>query len=109
MLCTKEIKNKIYSIQNTQKITKAMETISNIKLKKNKLKSVSIRPYLNSIQIIIDNLKKGNLEFKHPFLITRKVKNIGIIVISSNKGLCGSLNNNLLKIVLNTIENSKKK
>ncbi|QCI19151.1 ATP synthase F1 subunit gamma [Buchnera aphidicola] len=104
MLCTKEIKNKIYSVKNTQKITKAMETISNIKLKKNQLKINSMRPYLNAIQIIIDNLKKGSLEFKHSFLKTRKVENVGIIIISSNKGLCGSLNNNLLKTVINTIK-----
>ncbi|CAL4041962.1 ATP synthase gamma chain [Buchnera aphidicola (Anoecia corni)] len=108
MLCTKEIKNKIYSIKNTQKITKAMETISSIKLKKNQLKINTMRPYLNALQTMIDNLKKGHLEFKHLFLKTRKVKNVGIIVISSNKGLCGSLNNNLLKIVLNTIEKYKK-
>lgn len=105
MSSAKEIKNKINSIIHTQKITQTMELVAISKLKKVKLKMLSGRLYLESISKVIQHLSQSNLENRHFFLNHRQqVKKIGIIVISTDRGLCGNLNNNLFKKILLNIE-----
>ncbi|CAL4317565.1 ATP synthase gamma chain [Buchnera aphidicola (Thelaxes suberi)] len=96
-----EIKNKIHSIENTQKITKAMEMISIAKMKKTQCKMEISRPYANILNKVISHVSQGYLEYKHPFLYTeKKIKKNGYIILSTDKGLCGSLNTNLFKKIL---------
>lgn len=97
MSSTKEIRNKIKSIQNTKKITKAMEMVAASKMKKVQESMNRSRPYNEKIKDVIKNLSEGVLEYKHPYILPRIEKNIGVIVISTDKGLCGGLNVNLFK------------
>lgn len=99
MVVEKEIYNKISSIKNTKKITKAMEMVAISKMRKTVKKMQIRRPYSNMIKKIINHLIQGNLENKHIYLEKRTVKRIGLIVVSTDRGLCGSLNTNLFKKV----------
>ncbi|HFL8824129.1 MAG TPA: F0F1 ATP synthase subunit gamma [Candidatus Azoamicus sp. OHIO1] len=105
----KEIRVKIKSIQNTRKITKAMEMVAASKMKKVQEVMFRSRPYSEKIRDVIKNVGEGVLEYKHPFVITRDQKNIGVIVISTDKGLCGGLNVNLFKFFMNQIIDLKNK
>lgn len=101
MAVGKEIRTKIASIKNTQKITRAMEMVAASKMRKTKDRMQATRPYSKKIAQIIDHLAHANPEYKHPFMSEREVKRVGIIVISSDRGLCGGLNANLFRKVLN--------
>ncbi|GIR92220.1 MAG: hypothetical protein CM15mP93_04070 [Thiotrichaceae bacterium] len=94
----KEIKNKISSIQNTQKITKAMEMVAASKMKKAQDRMSQARPYAEKIKSVVSHMASSHPEYKHPFLIEREnIKRVGVIVISTDRGLCGGLNVNLFK------------
>jgi F-type H+-transporting ATPase subunit gamma len=103
MAGAKEIRGKIASIKNTQKITKAMEMVAASKMRKAQDRMRAARPYAEKIRKIIGHLRLVNLEYKHPFTLERPVKSVGIIVISTDRGLCGSLNLNLFKAALSAI------
>ena len=99
MANSKEIKIQIASIGNTQKITSAMEKVAVSKMKKTQDKMLKGRPYRDRMLSVISHLAKGQPEYKPKYMEERDVKNIAIIVISSDKGLCGGLNANLLREV----------
>jgi len=100
MAVGKEIRTQIASIKNTQKITRAMEMVAASKMRKTKDRMNATRPYSKKISQIIKHLAHANPEYKHPFLVEREVKRVGIIVISSDRGLCGGLNSNLFRKTL---------
>jgi len=100
----KEIKGQISSIKNTQKITKAMEMVAASKMKKAQGRMAAARPYAKMIKNVVGHLASAHPEYKHPFLVKReKVKRIGLIIVSTDRGLCGGLNTNLFKEVLRKI------
>jgi F-type H+-transporting ATPase subunit gamma len=103
MAVGKEVRTKIASIKNTQKITRAMEMVAASKMRKTKDRMQASRPYSKKIGQIIKHLAQANPEYKHPYLITRDVKRIGVIVVSSDRGLCGGLNSNLFRSTLNRL------
>lgn len=100
MAVGKEIRTKIASIKNTQKITRAMEMVAASKMRKTKDRMQATRPYSKKIGQIIKHLAHANPEYKHGFLVTREVRRVGLIVISSDRGLCGGLNANLFRKTL---------
>jgi F-type H+-transporting ATPase subunit gamma len=100
MAVGKEIRTKIGSIKNTQKITRAMEMVAASKMRKTKERMLATRPYSDKIGKIIKHLAHANPEYKHSFLVKREVKRVGIIVVSSDRGLCGGLNSNLFRKML---------
>lgn len=97
MAVGKEIRTKIGSVKNTQKITRAMEMVAASKMRKTKDRVQATRPYARKIGLIIKHLAHANPEYKHPYLMHREVKRVGLIVISSDRGLCGGLNSNLFR------------
>ncbi|MCI0668401.1 MAG: F0F1 ATP synthase subunit gamma [Methylococcaceae bacterium] len=97
MASGKEIRTKIASIKNTQKITRAMEMVAASKMRKTQDRMQATRPYSRKISQIINHLSQANPEYKHEYLIARDVKRIGIILITSDRGLCGGLNANLFR------------
>ncbi|HEY5365527.1 MAG TPA: F0F1 ATP synthase subunit gamma [Casimicrobiaceae bacterium] len=102
MAGSKEIRNKIKSVQNTRKITKAMEMVAASKMKKAQDRMRASRPYMQRAMAIAMHTARANAEFKHPFLAPREsVKRIGAIVVTTDKGLCGGLNTNVLRLMLN--------
>lgn len=103
MSSAKEIRNKIKSIQNTKKITKAMEMVAASKMKKVQESMNKSRPYSEKIKDVIKNVGEGVLEYKHPYIVSREEKNVGIIIISTDKGLCGGLNVNLFRYFIKNI------
>jgi F-type H+-transporting ATPase subunit gamma len=101
---SKEIRTKIKSVQNTRKITKAMEMVAASKMRKAQERMRMARPYGEKIRNVAAHMSHANPEYRHPFLIARDtVKRIGIIVITTDKGLCGGLNTNVLRLALNRI------
>ena len=100
----KEIKGKIGSIINTQKITSAMEMVAASKMKKAQDRMASSRPYAQTMRKVIGHIARGSLEYRHPYLEEREVKRVGYLVISSDRGLCGGLNSNEFKAVANDVE-----
>ncbi|MDD2761310.1 MAG: F0F1 ATP synthase subunit gamma [Methylomonas sp.] len=104
MAVGKEIRTKIASIKNTQKITRAMEMVAASKMRKTKDRMQATRPYSKKISQIINHLSHANPEYKHPYMVEREVKRVGIIVISSDRGLCGGLNANLFRTILNAMQ-----
>jgi F-type H+-transporting ATPase subunit gamma len=99
---TKEIRMKIRSVQNTRKITKAMEMVAASKMRRAQDRMRAARPYGEKIRNVAAHISHANPEYRHPFLVSRDtVKRVGIIVITTDKGLCGALNTNLLRMVLN--------
>jgi F-type H+-transporting ATPase subunit gamma len=98
---TKEIRVKIKSVQNTRKITKAMEMVAASKMRKAQERMRHTRPYGEKIRNVAAHISHANPEYRHPFLVSRDtVKRVGLIVITTDKGLCGALNTNLLRMVL---------
>ncbi len=98
---TKEIRVKIRSVQNTRKITKAMEMVAASKMRKAQERMRHARPYGEKIRNVAAHISHANPEYRHPFLVDRdSVKRVGLIVITTDKGLCGALNTNLLRLVL---------
>ena len=101
MAGSKEIRTKIKSVENTRKITKAMEMVAARKMRKAQDRMRAARPYAEKIRNIAAHLAQANSEYKHPFLVPHgELKNVGYIVVTSDKGLCGGLNTNLLRQVL---------
>ena len=100
----KEIKTKIGSIKNTQKITNAMEMVAASKMKRAQERMERSRPYADAIRNVIGHIAQGNLDFTHPYLEEREVKRVGYIVISTDRGLCGGLNANEFKAVLRDVQ-----
>jgi F-type H+-transporting ATPase subunit gamma len=105
MAGSKEIRNKIKSVQSTRKITKAMEMVAASKMKKAQERMRASRPYLSRMLAIARHLAHANPEYRHPFVVKRgEPKNVGLIVITSDKGLCGGLNTNALRLALSKIK-----
>ncbi|MEO1244879.1 MAG: F0F1 ATP synthase subunit gamma [Pseudomonadota bacterium] len=96
----KEIRSKIGSVKNMQKITSAMEKVAASKIRKAQVQMEESRPYAERIRRVIGHLAYANPDYKHPYLIEREVKRVGFIVISTDRGLCGGLNSNLFKLVI---------
>lgn len=101
---SKEIRTKIKSVQNTRKITKAMEMVAASKMRKAQERMRAARPYAEKVRNIAAHMSEANPEYKHPFLIRRDVKNAGLILVTTDKGLCGGLNTNILRITLNKLK-----
>jgi F-type H+-transporting ATPase subunit gamma len=98
---SKEIRAKIKSVENTRKITRAMEMVAASKMRKAQERMRAARPYAEKIRQVAAHLSRANPEYKHPFLVKRdETRNVGLIVITSDKGLCGGLNTNLLRMVI---------
>ncbi len=105
MAGSKEIRTKIKSVENTRKITKAMEMVAASKMRKAQDRMRASRPYADKIRNVAAHLSFAQSEYRHPFLIKRDVvKNVGLIVVSSDKGLCGGLNTNVLRLSVNQMK-----
>ena len=104
MAGAKEIRSKIKSVQNTQKITKAMEMVAASKMRKAQERMYASRPYAEKMQIVLSHLSQAHCEYKHPYLQPREeVKRVGYIIISTDRGLCGGLNTNMFKAAVNNM------
>ena len=105
MAGSKEIRTKIKSVENTRKITRAMEMVAAAKMRKAQERMRAARPYAEKIRAVAAHLSRANPEYKHPFLVKRDgVKKVGVIVITSDKGLCGGLNTNVLRLAVNQMK-----
>jgi F-type H+-transporting ATPase subunit gamma len=105
MAGSKEIRTKIKSVENTRKITKAMEMVAAAKMRKAQERMRAARPYGEKIRSVAANLSHANPDYKHPFLVRRDVvKNIGVIMVTSDKGLCGGLNTNVMRLMVNKVK-----
>lgn len=100
----KEIRNKIASVKNTQKITGAMEMVAASKMRRAQQRMESSLAYATTMRKVIGHIALGNLEYHHPYLEEREIKRVGYIVISSDRGLCGGLNINLFKPVIKEMQ-----
>ena len=106
MAGAKEIRSKIKSVKNTQKITKAMEMVAASKMRKAKERMAAARPYAEKMRDVLSHLAQAHCEYKHPYLQERDVvKRVGYIVISTDRGLCGGLNTNTFKTAVNDMMN----
>lgn len=100
----KEVRVKIKSVQNTRKITKAMEMVAASKMRKAQERMRAARPYAEKVRAITANLSQANPEYSHSFLVARdKVKSVGVILITTDKGLCGGLNTNVLRVLTHQV------
>jgi F-type H+-transporting ATPase subunit gamma len=105
MAGSKEIRTKIKSVQNTRKITKAMEMVAASKMRRAQERMRTARPYAEKIRNVAAHISQANPEYRHPYLVERdSVKRIGIIVITTDKGLCGGLNTNILRLAMNKMK-----
>lgn len=104
MAGAKEIRSKIGSVKNTQKITSAMEMVAASKMRRAQERMDHSRPYAETIRKVIGNVAQGSLEYKHPYMDDREVKRVGFIIISTDRGLCGGLNTNLFKQALTDMQ-----
>jgi len=105
MAGSKEIRTKIKSVENTRKITRAMEMVAAAKMRKAQDRMRAARPYAEKIRNVAAHLSRANPEYKHSFLEKREsVKNVGLIVVTSDKGLCGGLNTNVLRLAVNRMK-----
>ena len=110
MAVGKEIRGKIKSVENTKKITKAMEMVAASKMRKAQERMRAARPYSDKIRNIASNLAQANPEYSHPFLVKQdKAKTIGFIVVTTDKGLCGGLNTNALRLATTKIREVESK
>ncbi len=100
----KEIRTQIRSIENTQKITRAMEMVAGSKMRKAQERMHHARPYADKMRNVIAHVAAANSEYKHPFLIRREAKRVGIIVVSTDRGLCGGLNTNEFRRVVEKLD-----
>lgn len=100
MAVGKEIRNKIRSIQNTQKITRAMEMVAASKMRKAQERMQAARPYADRIRQVVAHLAQAHPEYQHPYMIERPVGRVGYVVVSTDRGLCGGLNTNLFRTLL---------
>ncbi|MCP5143619.1 MAG: F0F1 ATP synthase subunit gamma [Gammaproteobacteria bacterium] len=104
MAAAKEIRTKISSVKNTQKITKAMEMVAASKMRKAQERMRAARPYADKMRNVVAHLANANAEYHHPYLMPRDVKRIGVIVVSTDRGLCGGLNSNMFRMLLQRIK-----
>ncbi|MEX2480454.1 MAG: F0F1 ATP synthase subunit gamma [Gammaproteobacteria bacterium] len=104
MASAKEIRSKIASVKNTQKITKAMEMVAASKMRKAQDRMSAARPYAEKMRNVVAHIAHANTEYRHPFLIEREVKRIGMILVSTDRGLCGGLNANLFRQTLRQLQ-----
>jgi len=104
MAIAKEIRQKIQSIKNTQKITKAMEMVAASKMRKTQERMVRAIPYAKKIMQVISHVAKSHSEYRHPYMEARDVKRVGYIIVTTDRGLCGGLNANLLKTTIKAIK-----
>ncbi|MFM1869373.1 MAG: sector of rane-bound synthase, gamma subunit [Pseudomonadota bacterium] len=104
MAGTKEIRTKIKSVQNTRKITKAMEMVAASKMRRAQERMRNARPYSEKVRNIAANLGKANPEYRPAYLVEREVKKAGVIVVTTDKGLCGGMNTNVLRALTNTMK-----
>jgi F-type H+-transporting ATPase subunit gamma len=105
MAGSKEIRTKIKSVENTRKITRAMEMVAAAKMRRAQERMRAARPYAEKIRNVAAHLSKANPEYRHAFLAKREsVKNVGLIVVTSDKGLCGGLNTNLLRLAVHEMK-----
>ena len=108
MAAAKEIRTKIASVKNTQKITKAMEMVAASKMRKAQNRMQAARPYAKKIRNVIAHMAHANSEYNHPFMIERsEIKRIGLIIVSTDRGLCGGLNSNLFRELLKRMKQWK--
>ena len=105
----KEIRSKIASVKNMQKITSAMEKVAASKIRKAKMQMEASRPYAERIRRVVGHLAHANPDYKHPFLTEREVSRVGYIVISTDRGLCGGLNANAFKTTIGEIADWQEK
>jgi len=103
MAGAKEIRSKIASIKSTQKITKAMQMVAASKMRKAQERMLATRPYAEKIQNVISHLAHAHPEYHHPYLAEREAKRVGLIIISTDRGLCGGLNINLFKTAITSM------
>ena len=104
MASGREIKTKIKSVQNTRKVTRALEMVSASKIRKAQDRMKASRPYARAMKQVIGHLAQANSEYQHPFLVERKeIKRVGYIIVSSDRGLAGGLNNNLFRKTLGEV------
>jgi len=104
MAAGKEIRGKIKSVENTKKITKAMEMVAASKMRKAQERMRAARPYAEKVRQITGNLSRANPEYTHPFMQTNDAKTTGFVVVTTDKGLCGGLNTNVLRAVTNQLK-----
>jgi len=104
MAAGKEIRKQIKSIQNTQKITRAMEMVAASKMRRAQDRMSAARPYATRIHNVIRHLHYAHPEYRHPFVLSREVKRVGFIVVSSDRGLCGGLNTNMFRTTIGAIK-----
>jgi F-type H+-transporting ATPase subunit gamma len=104
MASGKEIRTKIVSVKNTQKITRAMEMVAASKMRRAQERMEHSRPYANKIHQVINHLAYAHSEYKHAYMETREVKRVGVIIVSSDRGLCGGLNTNLFKTTVSSMK-----
>ena len=109
MAIGKEIRNQIGSIKSTQKITSAMEVVAASKMRKAQERMRATRPYAEKMRQVIGHIARSNKDYRHPFMLEREVKRVGYIVISSDRGLCGGLNNNAFKLLVREMRSWKDK
>ena len=109
MAGTKEIRTKIKSVRNTRKITKAMEMVAASKMRKAQERMRAARPYAEKIRNVAAHMAQANPEYKHPFMVARDIKRAGLIVVTTDKGLCGGLNTNVLRAVTNQLREQQGK
>lgn len=100
----KEIRSKIRSIKNTQKITRAMEMVAASKMRKAQERMQHSRPYAEKIRVVIEHLKQSHPEYRHPYLQPREIHRVGLIIVTTDRGLCGGLNANLLKTAITAMK-----
>ena len=109
MAAGKEIRGKIKSVENTRKITKAMEMVAASKMRKAQERMRMARPYSEKVRVIAANLGRANPEYVHAFMQTNEAKAVGVIVVTTDKGLCGGLNTNMLRAVTHKIREFQEK
>lgn len=109
MAGAKEIRTKIKSVKNTQKITRAMEKVAMSKMRKAQERMLHARPYAQKILRTVGHLAQANPEYKHPFLVERQAKRVAVLVVSTDRGLCGGLNMNLFRTIVRSVREWKDK
>ena len=107
MAGAKEIRTQIASIKNTRKITSAMEMVAASKMRKAQTRMIETRPYAEKMRNVIGHLYHAHPEYRHSFMVEREVKRVGYIIVSSDRGLCGGLNNNLFRKLLRELKDKK--
>ncbi len=109
MSATSDTRTKIASVKNTQKITRAMQMVAASKMRKAQLRMDHSKPYALKMRDVIAHVANSHPEYKHPFLIQREIKRVGYIVVTSDRGLCGGLNINVLRATLSSMKEWSKK